>query len=485
MAYDVSPDVQLQVAIASRKVNELDALPVLVNVAASCGSDTLIPSIVWPNLHPLLEADSARFIELFAQCDLQNAPGLAKIAPRIVERMLDNGGGQYADVGELLYLTARQDATCARQCLAQLAESMKQINDEQQTQLASAIGPKLSMIQQQAVSAELAQASRLIAARLGVGNTSGAGAREIWLDGKQPTPVRLQVLDVLISLKDEALPATLPSILQTEDAELLTQVLPELGRLDDPALGELLLNHYPHAVPELRPLIVDVLMQREIWASQLLAQIEARKLPRDALHAGHLRKIMETNDRDAIWLVEDIWGQIRTDRDPDREQVVSATLEMLSQTEGDPRAGEHVFHRICAQCHQLHGHGYAVGPDLSDNGRGSFQQLVTSVLDPNLLIGRGYQTVMAITDDGRNLTGIPVEDNEKRLVLRLPGGKTHSIPRNSIMFAKQQPLSMMPEGIEQSLSEQELADLFAYLSLDKHPDAPDAQRIPGAPTHDD
>jgi len=57
--------VQLQVAIASRKINDgFDALPVLSDVLASCSHDTIIPSITWNNLHPLLETDSARFASL-------------------------------------------------------------------------------------------------------------------------------------------------------------------------------------------------------------------------------------------------------------------------------------------------------------------------------------------------------------------------------------------------------------------------------------
>ena len=63
LARDPSPDVQLQVAIASRKIEGFDALP-SGDVLAHCGHDKLIPSIAWPNLHPLLETDSARFAEL-------------------------------------------------------------------------------------------------------------------------------------------------------------------------------------------------------------------------------------------------------------------------------------------------------------------------------------------------------------------------------------------------------------------------------------
>ncbi len=64
LARDPSPDVQLQVAIASRKIKGFDALPVLSEVLSHCGQDKIIPSIAWNNLHPLLEIDSGPFVYL-------------------------------------------------------------------------------------------------------------------------------------------------------------------------------------------------------------------------------------------------------------------------------------------------------------------------------------------------------------------------------------------------------------------------------------
>ena len=485
MVYDGAPDVQLQVAIAARKLASADPLPLLVNIAASCDHDKLIPHIVWPNLHPLLKSDGQRFVELFAHCDLRHAPGLRKITPRAFDRILDNGSESFPAAASLLAHTARQDAACAQACLAQVAGNLKAMPETQRAELRTALAPTLAGIQDDSTQPLLARTAQLIAAQLGLGSVSGSDVQSIWLDQQQPTPVRLQALDVLVAMKDDRLVTTLPSILANEDVDFLIHVLPELGRLDDPKIATVMLTHYQSAAPEVRPLIVDLLMQREPWTDRLLAQIKEGKLPRSTLDASHLRKIMATNDRLAIWFVEKTWGKLRADRNPAREQVVARTLDLLYNSEGDPRAGELVFRKTCAQCHKIHGEGYSVGPDLTGNGRGSFQQLVSNVLDPSLVIGPGYQTTLVMTDDGRNLTGIPVEDNDRQVVLRLPGGKTQAIPRNSIAFIKKHSLSMMPEGIEATLSEQELADLFSFLSFDKHPDAPGSSRIPGSPRYNE
>jgi len=88
LAGDKSRDVQLQVAIAAGKLEGVNSLPILLRVLAGCGDDVLIPQIVWQNLHPLLENRSDEFMQLVKQVDLKNTPNLARLMPRVTERIL-------------------------------------------------------------------------------------------------------------------------------------------------------------------------------------------------------------------------------------------------------------------------------------------------------------------------------------------------------------------------------------------------------------
>ena len=63
-------------------------LPVLVEVLVHCGEDKLIPAIAWPNLHPLLPDQGDRFVRLVEAVDLRDAPALARLLPRVVDRLL-------------------------------------------------------------------------------------------------------------------------------------------------------------------------------------------------------------------------------------------------------------------------------------------------------------------------------------------------------------------------------------------------------------
>ena len=75
-------------AIAARKIEGIDALPLLVKILATCGDDKLIPNIVWQNLHPLLDDQSDRFLKIAKEYDLKKTPNLAKIMPRATEKLL-------------------------------------------------------------------------------------------------------------------------------------------------------------------------------------------------------------------------------------------------------------------------------------------------------------------------------------------------------------------------------------------------------------
>ena len=90
LAHDPSPDIQLQVAIAATKVEDIEPIKLLVEVASACGKDRLIPHIVWQNLKTLLddEANSKRFISLVTPDQLKDAPGLASVVPHAVGMLL-------------------------------------------------------------------------------------------------------------------------------------------------------------------------------------------------------------------------------------------------------------------------------------------------------------------------------------------------------------------------------------------------------------
>jgi putative heme-binding domain-containing protein len=188
---------------------------------------------------------------------------------------------------------------------------------------------------------------------------------------------------------------------------------------------------------------------------------------------------MGFKDKDLHDLVRKHWGVVRTTRDPKRAAYVAKWKTFLRSNPGDPFKGVKVFKKVCAQCHKIYGEGVDVGPDITRNGRNSYDQLLSNVFDPSLVIGASYRAWTVATKEGRIITGLLVEDSKQRLVLKVQGGKQETIPRGDIEFSKESNVSMMPEQLEKQLKPQEIADLFSFLVLDKHPKDPNAKQLPG------
>ncbi len=263
----------------------------------------------------------------------------------------------------------------------------------------------------------------LLAGRLGLAPINAAKVRRKLVSSNEPESVRLEALEALVAFRDRQLLDVLPDVLSSssERPEFTTRVLSALGRVENPKLADIILAEYPRLAPEVQPLAIDLVMQREPWARKLLDAVLQNKLPKNVLDANHLRKILESNDREALWAVEKAFGKIRAERNPEREKVVAEMGEYLRANIGDPVAGRRVFKNLCGQCHTIYGEGGKVGPDITANGRASFDQLLSNVFDPSLVIGADYQVSTVVTKDGRNLTGLIVENNERRVVIRMAG----------------------------------------------------------------
>ncbi|MCI0536120.1 MAG: PmoA family protein [Verrucomicrobiales bacterium] len=480
LASDSSPDVQLQVAIASRKIASFDARRVLTDVLNQCGQDKLIPSIAWNNLHPLLEIDGAGFVS--AVTDGQHlSSAMAFLSPKVVERLLSAEKPDGHAVARLIDFVANRDGVRAQECLSALWSKLTALSETATAQIKRELKPLLDELVAGAAYAPLRLSAQLLAARLGLAPMDSAAIRARFTSPQQTEATRLQALEAVIAFRDPLLLGALPPVFSADSPEFIRHVFAALGRMEDPKLADVLLAEYPRMARELQPLAIDLIMQRERWARKLLDAVLANQLPKAALHPNHLRKILESNDREAFWKVEKAFGQVRAERNPEREKVVAEMAGYFREHKGNPHRGQTVFRNFCAQCHVIYGEGGQVGPDLTANGRSSFEQLLSNVFDPSLVIGPAYQVATVVTKDGRNLTGLIAEDNEQRVVIRMAGEGEKTVPRHNVKYTRVSKLSMMPEGIETLLEKSDLSDLFAFLALDKPPGDPTTKLLSGSP----
>lgn len=119
----------------------------------------------------------------------------------------------------------------------------------------------------------------------------------------------------------------------------------------------------------------------------------------------------------------------------------------------------------CLACHIVNGIGRDFGPDLSKVGsRLTREQILESLHQPSKVIAKGYETWTLTLKDGSMQTGFVVNPGDGNVTLKIPTGQPQTFERAQIGSQKAQPLSLMPEGLLQSMTEQEAADVIAFLA---------------------
>ena len=480
------PDIRVrqELIIAAAKTDALDTVATISEALAHTGNDKHIAQIAWQNLVPVFEGGgSGAFLKSLSTIEtFDDKPAVLAMMPTFADYLLEQKTPDLSALVQLFDLLRqrRQDVLAAR-ALAALTERGRngQLNEQQLAELEQQLADGIA-----AVLKDGPESMRLDAALLGaVWRRPGAlqAINKIFGDEKRPVEDRTRALEALVAGGGDAYFATVAAVLNNPDgsAELRGNVLASLGRSEASQVADVVLDAWPQMTPALRRDAIELLVQRPAWSGALLAAIESAKVDASAVNPMQARSMAAGADQGIKAKIEKLWGAVRTDRNPQREAVIAASRRLLRAHDSDWKRGREVFLRTCAACHKLHGEGNMIGPDITKSGRGTLDQLLSNVFDPNLVIGEAYQARMVKTRDDRVIIGLPLEDNEQRLVLRTPAGQDESLARSAIAESEVLKVSLMPEGLEATMTEQERVDLLAYLSWDLHPENADAVQLAG------
>jgi putative heme-binding domain-containing protein len=147
---------------------------------------------------------------------------------------------------------------------------------------------------------------------------------------------------------------------------------------------------------------------------------------------------------------------------------VAAWLSLASGA-GNAQAGERIFYHArvggCFRCHEFEGRGYTVGPDLSTISRNmTREQLVQSIVDPSREIAPQFTNYSILTQAGEVLSGIHIGDEvDGRMRFADQNGRVFHVHPNDIDRRQPSRQSIMPEGLADNLTAQELRDVIAFL----------------------
>jgi putative heme-binding domain-containing protein len=151
------------------------------------------------------------------------------------------------------------------------------------------------------------------------------------------------------------------------------------------------------------------------------------------------------------------------------EQKRLSRLDQLTAQlqHGDANRGRVVFYSEkskCATCHRVNDEGGRIGPDLSTIGANrSSSDLLESIVFPSATLVRDYQSYNLLTTEGQTHTGLIVRDTGDEIFVQQQLGEPIQISRQNIENLVPSTVSLMPNGLDQALTENELVDVVAYL----------------------
>ncbi len=121
----------------------------------------------------------------------------------------------------------------------------------------------------------------------------------------------------------------------------------------------------------------------------------------------------------------------------------------------------------CIRCHRIAGSGGILGPDLTAVGRRFTEKdLLESIIDPNRMISDQYRATIFTLSDGKSVTGHIADMHKDKwsLITNMLQPRNYTpIDPQSIENMEPSPISMMPAGLLDTLTHEEILDLLSYL----------------------
>lgn len=299
-------------------------------------------------------------------------------------------------------------------------------------------------------------------------------------DKKSPLALRVLALQMIPVSHAKLTLALLGDLLAHSEPALRLEAVRSLSEHPNAGRERLLLNavnngRLPDGVRAQALLALSGRSAKHLDLLLSLAQDENAVLRREALRAlkdtplnrderAHLKATARRHAEDAA-LVARALGQPFV-KDRPRPDDFDGWLKRL-EGPADAEAGRRVFFHpklaMCARCHRVEGRGARVGPDLSSIGRTDRRHILESILRPSNTVAPHYQTWQIETDDGKVRTGMLFKTELDQYTYLDAKGGFFQVNTRTIVATRSVPASIMPDGLPDLLTDQELRDLLAYL----------------------
>jgi putative membrane-bound dehydrogenase-like protein len=263
-----------------------------------------------------------------------------------------------------------------------------------------------------------------------------------------PAESRVQLLELLEPRQPIAVQiAAVQTLVEVHSADVAAILLPRLRTFE----------------PTVRMAAVRTLLTRASSTKTLLKAIShndpSTGITLTLIDLTDRTPLMKHSDAEIARLAQILFAQVAP---RPRAQVINEYVTALGMN-GNAVQGSRVFERECMACHRIGARGFDLGPDLTGSPSRDPATLLANILDPNANVPPNSLQYLVIDQNGRTYAGIIASETATSLTVRRGGGAQDTILRAHIAEMTNTGLSLMPEGLEKTISKPEMADLVAFL----------------------
>lgn len=276
---------------------------------------------------------------------------------------------------------------------------------------------------------------------------------------KSNEPIGVDAARLILELKGSAV---LNDALNNSDSNQINMILTAIGGVGNTeSVGILenisLLNNQNINV---REKAAEMLGKSRTGEDKVLELLRSKKAPSELV--PYLVAGLKGSRRKAVY-DESLTFLPQASKNNKPKQTV--TLNELLALTGNSQNGAAVFKRSCNVCHQIGKDGYDVGPKLTEIGSKLPKEgLFDAIINPSAGISFGFESWQIELKDGSMLVGVISSRTATEIELKFPGGTNQKIFTNNIKTIRMMSESMMPEGLHETMSRQELADIIQYMT---------------------
>jgi putative heme-binding domain-containing protein len=208
-----------------------------------------------------------------------------------------------------------------------------------------------------------------------------------------------------------------------------------------------------------------VLVSRLEWAKSLVDAIDKKYIPASDLSAYQARQVQGFNNAELSAALEKAWGTLRTSP-AEKQAIIDGWKKKLTPdaiAKGDARQGRLLFKNTCAVCHTLYDDGGKIGPNLTGSGRADLDYVLYNVIDPSAVVAVDYRLSIVTMKDGRVLAGFLRDANDKTVTVQTITDAV-TVEKAEIKSTQATPSSLMPDGLLQTMSDEQVRNLVKYLA---------------------